>query len=107
MAKVIAFKGAKKAAPDNILRKVPTRPKNSEVRSREYLTAEEVKTLMKVAGQVGRHRLRDRTLILVAFRHDLRLSELVGLKWDEFDLKRGQVHINRLKIGSAATHPIE
>lgn len=33
--------------------------------------------------------------------------ELVGLKWDQFDLKRGQVHINRLKNGSASTHPIE
>ena len=37
----------------------------------------------------------------------MRVSELVGLKWDQFDLKRGQVHINRLKNGSAATHPIE
>ncbi len=56
---------------------------------------------------MGRHRLRDSTLILVAYRHGLRVSELVGLRWNQFDLKRGQVHINRLKNGSAATHPIE
>lgn len=107
MSKVVAFKGAKKAAPDNELRNVPSRPKNRDVRSREHLLSDEVDALMKAAGQVGRHRLRDRTLILVAYRHGLRLSELVGLKWDQFDFKRAQVHINRLKNGSAATHPIE
>jgi type 1 fimbriae regulatory protein FimE len=107
MAKVVAFRGAKKTAPNNVMRKVPTRPKNRDVRSREHLLPAEIDALMKAAGQVGRHRLRDRTLILVAYRHGLRVSELVGLKWDQFDLKRGQVHINRLKNGSPSTHPIE
>ena len=107
MAKVVAFKGTQQGAPNNILRKVPSRPKNRDVRSREHLLPDEVDALMKAAGQVGRHRLRDRTLILVAYRHGLRVSELTGLRWDQFDLKRGQVHINRLKNGSPATHPIE
>ena len=107
MAKVVAFKGAKKAAPDNEMRKVPTRPKNRDVRSREHLLPDEVEALMKAAGQVGRHRLRDRTLILLAYRHGLRVSELIALKWDQVDLRRAQVHVNRLKNGSAATHPIE
>lgn len=107
MATVVAFRGAKKTAPDSELRKVPSRPKNRDVRSREHLLPDEVIALMKAAGQIGRHRLRDRTLILVAYRHGLRVSELVDLRWDQFDLKRGQVHINRLKNGSAATHPIE
>ena len=107
MAKVVALRGRDKTAPDNVMRKVPTRPKNREVRSREHLLPDEVEALMKAAGQVGRHRLRDRTLILVAYRHGLRVSELIGLKWDQFDLKRGQAHINRLKSGSASTHPIE
>jgi integrase len=107
MAKVVAFKGAKKSAPDSILRKVPRRRKNRDVRSREHLLPDEVDALMKASGQIGRHRLRDRTLILVAYRHGLRVSELITLHWDQFDMRRGQVHINRLKNGSAATHPIE
>ena len=74
MAKVVAFRGKENAAPDNVLRKVPTRPKNREVRSRENLLPDEVEVLMKAAGQVGRHRLRDRTLILTAYRHGLRVS---------------------------------
>jgi len=107
MAKVVAFEDQKEVAPTNVLRKVPSRPKNREVRSREHLVPDEVAALMKAAGNVGRHRLRDHTMILVAYRHGLRVSELVGLKWDQFDLKRSQVHINRLKNGSASTHPIE
>ena len=100
MSKVVAFKGARKVAPANILRKVPGRPKNRDVRSREHLLPDEVDALIKAAGRVGRHRLRDRTLILVAYRHGLRVSELISMRWDQFDLKRGQVHINRLRNGS-------
>jgi len=107
MAKVVALRGRKKSAPNNELRKVPSRPKNREVRSREYLLPNEVDALMKAAGSVGRHRLRDRALILLAYRHGLRVSELVGLKWDQINLRRAQMHINRLKSGSPATHPVE
>lgn len=107
MSKIVAFRGKKKAAPDNELRKVPTRPKNRDVRSREHLLPDEVDALMKAARQIGRHRLRDRTLILMAYRHGLRVSELVTVKWDQIDFRRAQIHVNRLKNGSASTHPIE
>jgi len=83
MSNVVAFRGKGKVAPDSILRKVPSRPKNQEVRSREYVLPDEVEALMRAAGNVGRHRLRDRTMILVGYRHGLRVSELVGLKWDQ------------------------
>ena len=107
MSKVVTLSGKMQCTPGNILRKVPSRPKNSDVRSREHLLPEEVEALIQAAGEIGRHRLRDRGLILVAYRHGLRVSELVDLKWDQFDFKRAQVHINRLKNGSPATHPIE
>ena len=107
MAKIVAFKGVKKRAPDNILRKVPERPRNRDVRSREYLTPDEVDALMIAAVKVGRHRLRDRALILMTYRHGLRVSEVVDLKWDQIDLKAGRIHVNRLKNGSPATHYLE
>ena len=107
MAKAVALRGGEISAPNNELRKVPSRPKNRDVRSREHLLPDEVAALMKAAGQVGRHRLRDRTLILVAYRHGLRVSELVSMKSDQIDLKRSQMHVNRLKNGSPTTHPIE
>ena len=107
MPKVVHLRGKIKSTPEIVLRKVPTRPKNRDVRSREHLLPDEVEALMKAAGQVGRHRLLDRTLILVAYRHGQRVSELVGLKWDQIDFKRALMHVNRLKNGSAATHTVE
>ena len=107
MAKILAFQGDEKMLSPNILRKVPVRPKNSEVRSREYLTLDEVEALMKAAGKTGRHRYRDRMIILVMFRHGLRVTEAVNLRWDQVDFKSGQIHINRLKNGRAATHYLE
>ncbi len=107
MAKILDFKGKKQGHANNVLRKVPSRPKNRDVRSREYLTREEVDALMSAAGKVGRHQLRDRTLILMTYRHGLRVSEAVDLKWDQIDLKAGRIHVNRLKNGHAATHFLE
>ena len=57
--------------PNNIFRKVPTRRPNAEMRTREYLTPDEVEKLI-AAAKLGRHGHRDATLILVAFRHGLR-----------------------------------
>ena len=107
MAKILAFKGHQTTSPANVLRKVPVRPKNSAVRSREHLTIDEVEGLMKVAGNTGRHCHRDRMLILMMFRHGLRVSEAIGLRWDQVDFNSGQIHINRLKKGNASTHYLE
>lgn len=107
MAKVVAIHGSPVLLPDTVLRNVLRKPKNKDVRSREYLFEDEVNRLIKAAGQTGRHRLRDRVLILTAFRHALRVSELVDLRWDQVDFKQASVHINRLKNGTPSTHPIE
>lgn len=107
MAKILAFEGKQPSTSDNILRKVPGRPKNVEVRTREYLTPEEVALLMKSAGSIGRHRYRDKTLILLMYRHGLRVSEAIDLRWDQMNLRSGQVHINRLKNGKPSTHYLE
>ncbi len=56
--------------------------------------------------KIGRHCHRDRTLILLAFRYALRVSELVALRWDQADLKQGLLHVRRAKNGSPGTHPI-
>ena len=83
----------------------PKRRRNSEVRVREYLTGAEVDRLIAAAGK-NRHGHRDSTLILIAFRHGLRPVEAVGLRWDAVDFDRGEIHIARVKRGSAATHPL-
>lgn len=95
-----------KQVPNIVNRKVPLRMKNVDYRSREYLTENEVEQLMDAAGRVGRHGHRDSTLIMLSYRHGLRVTELVSLRWDQVDLKQGLMHINRLKHGNASVHPI-
>lgn len=84
----------------------PRRVTNAERRPREHLTPDEVNRVIKAAGAVGRHGSRDAALITMAYRHGLRVSELVALRWDQIDLKQGLLHVNRLKNGVPSTHPI-
>jgi type 1 fimbriae regulatory protein FimB/type 1 fimbriae regulatory protein FimE len=84
----------------------PPKPKNTERRTREYLTPAEVTQLMQAARHVGRHGHRDTTLILLMYRHGLRVSEVSSLRWDAIDLKTALLHVRRLKRGVAATHPL-
>ena len=60
----------------------PTRPPNADLRTREYLTEAEVERLM-TAARKNRWGHRDSTMLLVAYRHGLRVSELVDLRWDQ------------------------
>ena len=86
--------------------KLPRRPKNRDVRTREYLTENEVDALIHAARNIGRHGHRDSTLILLMYRHGLRVSEAIALRWEQVDLKQGLIHINRLKNGTPSTHPL-
>jgi type 1 fimbriae regulatory protein FimB/type 1 fimbriae regulatory protein FimE len=54
----------------------------------------------------GRLAERDALLIMMAFRHGLRASELAALRWDQVDLKAGALHVARRKNGSPSTHPL-
>jgi integrase len=60
---------------------------------------------MKAAGN-NRHGLRDATMILMAFRHGLRASELCSLRWEQVDLVHGRLHVHRLKNGVPSVHPL-
>jgi type 1 fimbriae regulatory protein FimB/type 1 fimbriae regulatory protein FimE len=84
----------------------PRRVPNLERRTREHLTPDEVEKLMTAAGRLGRHGHRDATLILIAYRHALRVGELVALRWDQVDFAQGLLHVARLKNGSPSTHPL-
>jgi len=73
---------------------------------RTYLTPAEVDQLMAAARARGRYGHRDATMILIAYRHGLRVSELVALRWDQIDLKIGRIHIHRLKDSESGPHPL-
>lgn len=84
----------------------PRKPKNIDRRSREHLSPKEMDRLINAARQVGRHGYRDATMILMAYRHGLRISELISLRWTQVDLKEGQLHVNRKKNGISSVHPL-
>lgn len=84
----------------------PRRKSNNELRTREYLTAAEIDSIRKSARTIGRHGHRDDTLILIMFRHALRVSEVITLRWEQVDLKQGLLHVRRLKNGLPSTHPL-
>ena len=92
--------------PRNQNRTVPRRPANAKLRTREYLTPKEVERLIETARD-GRYGLRDATLVLVAFRHGLRASELCDLEWSQVEWGRNAtLHVRRVKNGKPAAHPI-
>jgi len=84
----------------------PPKPKNADRRAREYLTSAEVDQLRRAARRVGRHGHRDATLILLGYRHGLRVSEIGGLRWDQIDLKSALLHVRRVKNGVPSVHPL-
>jgi site-specific recombinase XerD len=49
---------------------------------------------------------RDATMILVGYRHGLRVSELVDLRWDQMEFATATLHVRRVKQGTPSTHPI-
>ena len=108
MGQVLDLPRRRQPAPNAENGKVtlPRRRPNRELRSREYLTPTEVEQLIAAAGESGRHKGRDRTLLTLMYRHGLRVSEAVSLRWDQVDLKGGLLHVNRLKNGVPSTHPL-
>ena len=84
----------------------PRQIPNNQKRSREHLFPGEVEAMVKAAKKTGRHGLRDSTLILMAYRHGLRVSELVSLQWEQIDFALSTIYINRLKHGISSTHPL-
>jgi type 1 fimbriae regulatory protein FimB/type 1 fimbriae regulatory protein FimE len=86
----------KLVSPTTVNRTVrPKRPPNRTLRTREYLTEGEVERLMTAACK-NRWGHRDATMLLVAYRHGLRVSELVT----------ATLHVRRVKGGTPSSHSI-
>ena len=58
------------------------------------------------AAKTDRWRQRNSTMILMAFRHGLRASELCALQWSDVEFETGNLHLRRAKGGAASTHPL-
>ena len=85
----------------------PTIVNSSVERTREYLTGAEVEKLMEAARKSSRYGHRDATMILIAYRHGLRASEVCDLQWHQAELNAGRLHVRRSKRGTPSVHPIQ
>ncbi len=74
-------------------------------RKREYLEPKEIDKLI-AAVKNNRHCLRDQLIISMAYRHGLRVSEIVDLKWEQIKWDRARIHVNRCKNGEPSIQPI-
>jgi integrase len=61
---------------------------------------------MDTARKHSRHGHRDSTMILTAYRHGLRASEVCDLQWQQIELDQGRLHVRRAKRGTPSIHPI-
>jgi type 1 fimbriae regulatory protein FimB len=72
---------------------------------RNYLTGLEVERLI-AAVRGSRNEIRDRCLLLLMFRHGLRVSEACGLELEQVDTESRVLHVRRLKGGLSTTQPL-
>ena len=68
-----------------------------------YLTPEEILAVLKAARARS---IRDWAMVLVAYRHGLRASEVCGLKLSDVNLKDQTVRVARLKGSMLTTQPL-
>jgi type 1 fimbriae regulatory protein FimB len=65
---------------------------------RDFLTQGETTTLLNSA-KTGRFGVRDYAMLLLAFRHGLRVSELVSVRTSDIDLNTGASGLSGCKMG--------
>jgi type 1 fimbriae regulatory protein FimB/type 1 fimbriae regulatory protein FimE len=108
MSQAAAFKPQPDETSPTIFRTVVSFPKPAIDRParRQWLTESEVEQLCYAARKRGRYGHRDATMILVAYRHGLRVSELVALIWDQVDLKAGRLQVIRRKGSDDSLQPL-
>ena len=81
------------------------RPADDHERGRDFLGEAEVERLLKAVKR-GRHDVRDHLLLLLMFRHGLRVSEAISLRRTDVDLGQARLWISRLKNGLSVEQPI-
>ncbi len=76
-------------------------------RLRDYLTKAEVRALLRAAKQSKRYAARNHAMILLAYRHGFRASELVELRVGDVDLRAGTIYCRRRKGSKSSVHPMK
>jgi integrase len=89
-----------------VMRAVPKPENTVDDRPKNFLTEAEVENFLK-AGRKGRHKVRNFAMLLLAFRHGLRVSELINMRMADVDLDTGRLFVRRLKGSLSTSQPLE
>src|ERR1700760_1997223 len=82
-------------------------PEAVKPKVRLHLRPDEARKVIAAASKRGRHGFRDMVLVRMTYRHGLRASEAVGMRWDHIDLDGGTIYVTRAKSGNASTHSMD
>ena len=86
-------------------RKVKSGATDAHERSKNYLDPAEIDRLLEAAKD-GRHGERDYALLLLTYRHGLRVSEAVNIKLDSVNLKQARLWVKRTKGSLDTEQPL-
>jgi type 1 fimbriae regulatory protein FimB len=95
----------RRAAKGRSVKSDAVRPADRHERAKDFLSETEVAVLLD-AAKVSRHGVRDHLLVLMMYRHGLRVSEAVSLRRDEVDMAQARLWVRRLKNGLSVEQPI-
>lgn len=74
---------------------------------RDYIRPEEYTALIKAAKSTGWYPERNATMIMLAYRHGLRVTELCTIKWSSIDFNMRTIFIERKKGSKSTTHLLQ
>ena len=87
-------------------RKVKSDAADGHERAKDYLDPHEMDRLLDAAKK-GRHGPRDHALLLLMYRHGLRVSETITIRLSALNFKRGRLAVNRSKNSLSTEQPLD